>query len=57
MIIVNLKKQILMFSSGQETNNTENMFLTNLRVWMYGMGAYLHCVVSSFPHDLLVAHL
>ena len=57
MIKVNLKNQILMFSSGQETNNTENMFLTNLRVWMYGMGAYLHCVVSSFPHDLLVAHL
>ena len=52
------EKQILMFSSGQETTNTENMFLA--QIWeseCLGMGAYLHCVANSFPHDLLVAHL
>ena len=47
-----------MFSSGHETTNTENLFLT--KIWeseCLVMGAYLHFVANSFPRDLLVAHL
>ena len=38
-----------MFSAGQGTTNTENLFL--MQIWeseCLGMGAYLHCVANSF---------
>ena len=50
-------KQVLMFSTGQETTNKENLLLTH--IWeseCLGVGAYLHCVANSFPSDILVAH-
>ena len=46
-----------MFSTGQETTNTENLLLTH--IWeseCLGVGAYSHCVADSFPCDSLIAY-